>query len=96
MCEDTTPGDTNPKASPRLIEHVVKPYENLHILAGYYLLNARRWHEVYEWNREEIKNKNTLYPGQVLKIWVDPEWSPPYNLDEFMKDYVRTRKAGHK
>lgn len=96
LCRETKNEGKNPQATSRLIEHVVKHNENLHILASYYLLNARRWREVYEWNREKIKNKNTLYPGQVLEIWVDPKWSPPYDLDAFIKDYIEPKKSGHR
>jgi len=74
------------------IEHSVKPNEQLHVLAAYYLLDPRRWPELLDWNRGSVKNKNLLQPGQVLVIWVDPEWEPPFDLDAYMNDYRKSRR----
>ncbi len=76
----------------RLIEHKVKANEQLHLLAGYYLLNCRKWTDIYEWNKDSIKNPNHLDKGQVLKIWVNPVWAPPYDLDKYMVEYRKVRK----
>jgi hypothetical protein len=39
-----------PEPGKRLIIHKVGKGEELHLLAGYYLLNAREWHKIYLWN----------------------------------------------
>ena len=69
----------------RLIIHTVKKGEELHLLAGYYLLNPRDWYVMYNWNSDVIRNQNRIFPGQELMIHVDNDWQPPYNLDEYIK-----------
>jgi len=73
----------------RLIVHKVHRGEELHLLAGYYLLNARDWGKIFDWNSDVIKNKHRIYPGQELRIWVNNDWQPPYNLDEYIKSIGR-------
>jgi hypothetical protein len=87
---------TNPKAEvppaqpgKRLIVHKVGRGEELHLLAGYYLLNAREWDRIYTWNSDMIENKNRIYPGQELIIYVDNDWNPPYDLDAYLKEIGR-------
>ena len=75
-----------------MIEHTVKPNEQLHLLAGYYLLNSRRWAEIRDWNPEKVTNPNIIHPGDVLIIWVAPEWEPPYDLDAYLEEYRMHRK----
>lgn len=77
---------------PRLIEHIVRPNEQLHLLAGYYLLDARRWPEIRAWNPDKVTNPNIIHPGQVLKVWVAPEWEPPYDLDAYLVEYRQSRR----
>jgi len=80
-----------PPAEPgkRPIVHKVGKGEELHLLAGYYLLNAREWDKIYIWNSHIIKNKNRIYPGQELIVYVDNNWQPPYNLDTYLKKIGR-------
>ncbi len=80
-------GTTEP--GKRLIVHTVKKGEELHLLAGYYLLNSREWYKIQTWNSSVIKNQNRIYPGQELLIYVDNDWQPPYNLDEYLKEIRR-------
>lgn len=75
-----------------LIEHTVRPNEQLHLLAGYYLLNSRRWTEIRDWNPDKVTNPNIIHPGDVLKIWVAPEWEPPYDLDAYLEEYRMLRR----
>lgn len=72
-----------------IIVHTVKRGEQLHLLAAYYLLNAREWYEIYSWNADVIKHQNGIHPGQDLLIYVDDNWTPPYNLDEYVKKIGR-------
>jgi hypothetical protein len=73
----------------RLIVHTVKRGEELHLLAGYYLLNSREWYKILSWNSDLIKNTNRIYPGQELIVYVNNGWQPPYNLDEYVKGIGR-------
>jgi len=73
------------RGTPKVISHTVKANEELHLLAGYYLLNPREWSQIYNWNRGVIKNKNKIFPGQVLIVYVDSDWTPPFDLDLFVK-----------
>ncbi|HLE25843.1 MAG TPA: hypothetical protein VI935_09375 [Thermodesulfobacteriota bacterium] len=79
----------SPEPGKRLITHIVKKGEELHLLAGYYLLNARDWYLIYNRNSDVIRNQNRIFPGQELMIYVDNDWQPPYNLDEYIKGLGR-------
>jgi hypothetical protein len=78
-----------PEPGKHIIVHTVKRGEQLHLLAAYYLLNARDWYEIYSWNAEVIKNQNDIHPGQDLLIYVDNNWTPPYDLDDYVKKMGR-------
>jgi hypothetical protein len=73
----------------RLIVHTVKRGEELHLLAGYYLLNSREWYKIHSWNSDVIKNTNRINPGQDLMVYVNNDWQPPYNLDEYVQSIGR-------
>ncbi len=73
----------------RLIVHKVQRGEELHLLAGYYLLNAREWGKIFDWNSDVIKNKHRIYPGQELRVYVNNNWQPPYNFDKYVKSIGR-------
>ncbi len=80
---------SEPEPGTSLIEHTVGRGEDLHLLAGYYLLNARDWRKIYNWNSDVIKRRNFIYPGQVLRIYVDKDWSPPYDLKAFVNEMMK-------
>jgi hypothetical protein len=73
----------------RFIIHTVKEGEELHLLAGYYLLNSREWYRIYSWNSHAISNTNRISPGQDLIVYVNSDWQPPYNLDEYVRSIGR-------
>jgi hypothetical protein len=81
--------ELSPEPGKHIIVHTVKSGEELHLLAAYYLLNARDWYKIYTWNADVIKHQNTINPGQELLIYVDDSWTPPYNLDEYVKKIGR-------
>lgn len=81
--------ELSPEPAKRIIVHTVKRGEQLHLLAAYYLLNARDWYEIYSWNADVIKHQNVIHPGQELLIYVDDNWTPPYDLDEYVKKIER-------
>lgn len=79
----------SPEPGKRRVVHTVQRGEELHLLAGYYRLNARDWHKLYTWNSDLVKNQNRIYPGQDLVIYVANDWTPPYNLDEYVRSIGR-------
>lgn len=82
--------DANPsEPGKRLIVHTVKRGEELHLLAGYYLLNSREWYKIHGWNSDVIKNSNRINPGQQLMVYINNDWQPPYNLDEYVQSIGR-------
>ena len=48
--------------------HTVVPGDNLWNIAKAYLGSGSRYTEIYNLNRDKIKNPNLIYPGQVLKL----------------------------
>src|SRR4030066_836309 len=64
----------------RLIIHTVKKGEELYLLAGYYLLNARDWYLIYNWNSDVIRNQNSIFHGQELMVLGNNECTAPYNI----------------
>ena len=48
--------------------HTVAPGENLSSLAQKYLGDRTKWREIYNLNKDLIKNPNVIYVGQVLNI----------------------------
>lgn len=56
-----------PAAEP--VKHQVVPYDDLHLLAGYYYQNPRKWTEIYSANKSLLDRKPSLIdPGMVLTI----------------------------
>lgn len=48
--------------------YVVKSGDSLSKIAKELLGDANRWPEIFEANRDQIKDPNLIYPGQELKI----------------------------
>lgn len=48
--------------------HTVAPGENLSALAQKYLGDRTKWREIYNLNKDLIKNPNVIYVGQVLNV----------------------------
>ncbi|HSE83028.1 MAG TPA: hypothetical protein VLB01_00605 [Thermodesulfobacteriota bacterium] len=81
--------ELSPEPGKRRVAHTVQQGEELHLLAGYYRLNARDWYKLYIWNSDLVKNQNRIYPGQELVIYVANDWTPPYNLDDYVRSIGR-------
>lgn len=52
-------------------EHVVKAGDTLSHLALHYYGNARKWQQIYEANKETMKNPNYIYIGQKVLVPAD-------------------------
>lgn len=79
----------NPVPGKNILIHEVKRGEELHLLAGYYLMNTREWGNIFIWNSDILNNKNRIYPGQQLIVYVDDNWEPPFDLDDYVKSIGR-------
>lgn len=67
-------------------EHTVAPGESLWSIAQKELGNGMRWGEVYEANKNIIKNPNLIYSGQVLTIPEDVPTETP--VPDRLEPYV--------
>ena len=76
-----------PEPLKKLIIHTVKSGEELHLLAGYYFLDCRQWVNIYQANMGTIVNPNKIYPGQELYVFVDADWTPPFDLDAYVNKW---------
>lgn len=60
------PGDTFVRAGGG--SYTVQSGDSLSRIAKRLLGDGNRWREIYELNRDLLKNPNLIYPGQVLKL----------------------------
>lgn len=67
------------------VRHVVAPQENLHILAAYYYGNPRKWRQIYQENRNVIRNVNRLPVGKTLVVTVGESWRPLFTYEEWLQ-----------
>jgi LysM repeat protein len=58
--------DTSSKTTPST--YTVKPGDYLILICKKELGDGSKWKEVYNLNKDKIKNPNLIYPGQVLKL----------------------------
>ncbi len=61
------PAPSNPPKGDQWL-YTVKNGDSLSRIAKQHLGNENRWREIYELNRDKIKNPNLIYPGQVLRM----------------------------
>lgn len=52
--------------------YTVAKGDTLSKIAKHFYGNANRWHEIFEANRDQLKNPDLIKPGQVLVIPADP------------------------
>ncbi len=48
--------------------YTVKSGDSLSKIAKHLYGDANKWHQIYEANRDQIKNPDLIHPGQELKI----------------------------
>ncbi|MBI2000869.1 MAG: hypothetical protein HYT85_08525 [candidate division NC10 bacterium] len=54
--------------SPQDALHQVMPGDDLHLIAGYYYGDARRWERIWQANRDQVPNPNRIERGILLRI----------------------------
>jgi nucleoid-associated protein YgaU len=59
---------TSPKAEEEIDYYIVQPGDSLSKIAKNYYGNAMKYPEIFEANREVIKDPDLIYPGQKLRI----------------------------
>ena len=82
-----------PSSQGCILLHQVGPGENLHVLAAYYYGDARAWRRIYKLNKKHIRNPNKIFSGQILKIEVAANWTPRFDLQEFLSLEERRMEA---
>ena len=67
---DVPPATTSPSAKPVEREHTytVIAGDTLSKIAKREYGDASKWHQIYEANKDTIKNPDLIYPGQTFKI----------------------------
>lgn len=55
-------------SKPKVKTHTVKKGDTLWGIAKKYLGNGSKWPQIYNLNRDKIKNPNLIYTGQVFKL----------------------------
>ncbi|OGB97069.1 MAG: hypothetical protein A3G35_07045 [candidate division NC10 bacterium RIFCSPLOWO2_12_FULL_66_18] len=55
-------------AGPQDALHQVMPGDDLHLIAGYYYGDARRWERIWHANRDQVPNPNRVERGLLLRI----------------------------
>jgi hypothetical protein len=73
------------EALPREVQHEVERGQDLHLIAGYYYGDARRWEQIWQSNRDVIKNPNRITPGMVLRVPVDRNWKQDLSFADWLK-----------
>lgn len=70
------------------LEHKVRPGEHLHMLAGFYYRDAKKWEMIYQSNMNIIENPKWIYPGQVLTIRLPKDWEPPMSYEVWYEKFA--------
>jgi len=48
--------------------HQVMPGDDLHLIAGYYYGDARKWERIWQANKTQIRNPNLIERGALLRV----------------------------
>ncbi len=77
------PGAEEPSTVEAL--HQVQTTDNLHLLAAYYYGDARQWVRILDTNRAAIQHPSVIHPGQILRIFLSPGWTPEENYTDWKR-----------
>lgn len=61
-------------------EYTVKKGDTLQKISKKYFNTTKKWISIYQVNRDILKSPDSIYPGQVIKIPVEPLKEPAENL----------------
>jgi nucleoid-associated protein YgaU len=65
---DVTGGSSSSAAAPASQSYTVKSGDSLSHIAKHVYGDASKWHQIYDANRDKIKNPDLIQPGWVLTI----------------------------
>jgi nucleoid-associated protein YgaU len=67
---DVEGGSSSTAPSPEATEqtYTIASGDSLSKIAKHFYGDANRWREIFEANRDVIKNPDLIYPGQTIKI----------------------------
>jgi len=83
--QETAPAASTaaPSGASKEVLHKVREGEFLHMMASYYYGNSRLWTQIYENNKDKIKDPNHIRPGMLLKVEVPVSWEAPMPYDQW-------------
>lgn len=79
------PGPGAEEPSPVEALHQVQTTDNLHLLAAYYYGDARQWVRILDTNQAAIQHPSVIHPGQILRIFLSPGWTPEENYTDWKR-----------
>ena len=73
------------------VRHTVVAGETLSHISLKYYKTANRWKEIYEANKDQIRDPDQIYPGQIFTV---PDANPPETIDPERKEPLTSAEGG--